>query len=54
MENFGVPLVEGTLSDEEDYKPDDMEKPRGYDLKNIDEDGIMILQDLAKNLLSEF
>ena len=43
MENFGVPLVEGTLSDEEDYRPDDMEKPRGYDLKNIDEDGILIL-----------
>lgn len=40
MENFGVPLVDGTLSDEEDYCPDGQDKPLGYDLKNIDIEGI--------------
>jgi hypothetical protein len=44
MENFGVPLIDGaTLSEEEDYTPDDCEKPRGYDLKNIDDEGVTIL-----------
>lgn len=41
MENFGVPLIDAaTLSEDEDYTPDGEEKPRIYDLKNIDEDGI--------------
>lgn len=44
MENFGVPLIDGaTLSEEEDYTPDDCEKPRTYDLKKIDEEGLRIL-----------
>ena len=45
MENFGVPLIDGsTLSEEEDYTPDDSDKPRSYDLKNIDEEGLGILK----------
>jgi hypothetical protein len=36
MENFGVPIVEATLSEDEDYTPDGEDKPRSYDLKNID------------------
>lgn len=44
MENFGVPLVDGTLSDEEDYVQEGQDKPVKYDLKNIDEAGIDILQ----------
>ena len=43
MENFGVPLIDGTISDEEDYIPDGAEKPIVYDLKKIDESGIQIL-----------
>lgn len=43
MENFGVPLIDGTISDEEDYVPEGQDKPRVYDLKNIDEEGIEIL-----------
>lgn len=40
MENFGVPLIDGTISDEEDYVPDGQVEPLAYDLKNIDEEGI--------------
>lgn len=43
MENFGVPLVDATLSDEEEYCPEGQDKPRGYNLKNIDEDGLDLL-----------
>jgi hypothetical protein len=43
MENFGVPLIDGTISDEEDYVPEGQDKPRVYDLKNIDQEGIEIL-----------
>ena len=44
MENFGVPLIDGaTLSEDEDYTPDDCEKPRTYDVKYIDEEGLRIL-----------
>lgn len=32
LENFGVPLIDGTISDEEDFIPDGQEKPKGYDL----------------------
>lgn len=32
MENFGVPLVDATLSEDEDYMPDGEDKPRLYDL----------------------
>lgn len=54
MENFGVPLVDGTLSDEEDYCPDGQDKPLGYDLKNIDKEGIQILEQVARYLLKEY
>ena len=54
MENFGVPLVDATLSEDEDYIPLGMEKPKGYDLTKIDEEGIEILQDVAKFLLKEY
>ena len=54
MENFGVPLIDGTISDEEDYIPDGAEKPIVYNLKKIDESGIQILQDVAKFLLKEY
>jgi len=40
MENFGVPLVDGTISDDEDYIPEGMDKPKGYDLAKIDEEGL--------------
>jgi len=43
MENFGVPLVETTLSEDEDYTCDNDTKPRGYDLTKIDEEGSEIL-----------
>lgn len=43
MENFGVPLVDGTISDDEEYIPEGMEKPKGYDLSRIDDDGIEIM-----------
>lgn len=43
MENFGVPLVDGTLSDEEDYTPDGQDKPLAYDITKIDEAGSEIL-----------
>jgi len=33
MENFGVPLVDGTLSEDEEYVPDGADKPTKYDLK---------------------
>lgn len=40
MENFGVPLIDGTISEDEDYIPQGSDKPRVYELKNIDEEGI--------------
>jgi hypothetical protein len=43
MENFGVPLVEGTISDDEDYIPEGMERTKGYNLSRIDDEGIEIL-----------
>ena len=39
MENFGVPLVDGTLSDDEDYVREGNEKPSKYDLSKIDAEG---------------
>lgn len=54
MENFGVPLVDGTISDDEDYVPEGMEKPKGYDLSRIDDEGIEIMQEVAKFLLKEY
>ena len=55
MENFGVPLIDGsTLSEEEDYTPDDSDKPRSYDLKNLDEEGLNILRSVARHLLKEY
>ena len=55
MENFGVPVLEDTISDgEDDYIPDGDEKPRTYDLSKIDEEGITILKDLAKHLLASY
>lgn len=50
MENFGVPLMEGgppgraTISDDEDYCCEGEEKPRSYDLSQIDEEGTEILK----------
>lgn len=43
MENFGVPLVDATISDEEDYCPPGEDKPVAYNLSNIDQGGIEIL-----------
>jgi hypothetical protein len=40
MENFRVPLIDGTISEDEDYIPQGSDKPRVYELKNIDEEGI--------------
>jgi len=54
MENFGVSLVDGTLSDEEEFVPDGCDKPLRYDLKKIDEEGIEILQKVARHLLKEY
>lgn len=54
MENFGVPLIEGTISEDEDYVPDGQDKPLSYDLKKIDEAGIAVLQDVARHLLKEY
>ena len=55
MENFGVPLVDSTINSEDDeYTPDGAEKPNSYDLKKIDEDGILILQQVARYLLKEY
>lgn len=59
MENFGVPLLETTLSDdpplaEEEYTPDGAEQPRTYNLANIDADGTGILQAVARYLLKEY
>jgi hypothetical protein len=54
MENFGVPLIEATLSDDEDYIPEGSDKPVTYNLSNIDDEGIKILQDVAKFLLKEY
>lgn len=55
MENFGVPLIDGaTMSDDEDFIPEGDEKPRGYDLKRVDEEGMQIMIDLARYLLKEY
>lgn len=54
MENFGVPLIEGTISEDEDYVPEGQDKPLSYDLKKIDEAGIAVLQDVARHLLKEY
>ena len=54
LENFGVPLIEGTISDDEDYIPDGLDKPTKYDLKNIDEDGLLLIRDVARHLLKEY
>ena len=43
MENFGVPLVDGTISEDEDYVPENANKPKGYNLARIDDEGIQIL-----------
>ena len=43
MENFGVPLVDGTISEDEDYIPEGSTKPKGYSLAKIDDEGIQIL-----------
>jgi len=55
MENFGVPLIDGTvMSDEDDFIAEGTDKPRRYDLKNVDQAGIEILKALAKYLLKEY
>jgi hypothetical protein len=54
MENFGVPLVDATISDEEDYCPEGQEKPTPYNLANIDTEGLEILSQVAKYLLQEY
>jgi len=43
MENFGVPLVDGTISEDEDYIFEGANKPKGYNLARIDDEGIQIL-----------
>ena len=54
MENFGVPLCQETLSEDEDYTCANDTKPRNYDLSNIDEEGQLILQNVARFLLKEY
>lgn len=55
LENFGVPLLDQTINDEdEDYVAEGEDKPRGYDLKKVDAEGITILENLAKFLLAEY
>ena len=55
MENFGVPLIEHTFSDDEnDYVAEGEDRPRKYDLKRIDNDGINILRQTARFLLKEY
>ena len=54
MENFGVPLLDGTISDEEEFIAEGQEKPFQYDLKRIDEEGIQLLEQVAKFLLKEY
>jgi len=54
MENFGVPLIEQTsLPDVEDeYIAEGESRPRQYNLINIDIDGLTILRQVARYLLS--
>ena len=54
MENFGVPLSQETISEEEDYTCDGDEKPRTYDLAKIDEAGREMLEQVARYLLREY
>ena len=56
MENFGVPILDHTLdSDEEDiYIPEGEDKPRTYDLEQIDPEGREILRVVACYLLREY
>lgn len=54
MENFGVPLSQETISEEEDYTCEGDEKPRTYDLAKIDEAGRDILEQVARYLLREY
>lgn len=54
MENFGVPLMEQTLSEDEDYIPEGEEKPKSYNLDNIDANGLEILSLVARYLLKEY
>lgn len=54
LENFGVPLLENAVEEEEDYIPEGEQTVRSYDLKNIDDEGIQILESLAKFLLKEY
>lgn len=55
MENFGVPFIDGTVgSDDDDFVAEGAEKPRGYNLKNIDKAGIEILTAVTRYLLKEF
>ena len=55
MENFGVPLMEGgTLSEDDDYTAEGAEKPSTYDLSRVDEDGLLILRQVARYLLKEY
>jgi hypothetical protein len=56
MENFGVPLVDQTILPEEDndYIADGAEKPKQYNLNNIDVEGLLILRQVARFLLSEY
>ncbi len=56
MENFGVPLVDQTILSEEDndYIADGAEKPKQYNLNNIDVEGLLILRQVARFLLSEY
>ena len=55
MENFGVPLIDGTvMSDDDDFVAEGTEKPRGYNLNSIDQAGIEILTAVARYLLKEY
>lgn len=55
MENFGVPLIDGTvMSDEDDFVAEGADKPKVYDLNKVDQAGIEILTSLARYLLKEY
>ena len=50
LENFGVPLIDGMISEEEDFVVEG-EEPHKYDLKRLDLEGLDILVTLARHLL---
>jgi hypothetical protein len=54
MENFGVPLIDDTVSDEDEFVPIGSDVPRQYALNRMDDEGLKIMTDIAHHLLREF